>query len=472
MAPAASSNITTTGTDREFMQRSQIAMGLLLALGLMLRLILAWHQSEDLLADNDGYLAHAKPVAAGAGFHGPYTHRPTAFRPPVYPVILGGLIACGFSDPVAVAVVSFISCVAIFLLTRTLALQVGMDQRWSLLVVLGVVLDPLLLRYSILPMTEVPCAAILLAAVVAFEKFRNGGNLGDRCSMWPGILAGVLFGIGTLIRPVVMIVCVFVTLYATWCLLKAKLSAAARPTGYHATKSPATAAVSVSDLRGLYSLFIPAIVAGLVLCPWVLRNAVQFHHFIPATTHGGYTLALGNNPDFYQDVINGADEFPWDGPGLDAWQQRMIRESESQGVIATNEPVADAWYYSQAIAAIRAEPRSFLKASALRLRRFWAISTADSSAGNALSKSLVMVWYIILWTGLILQITQACFGRRLPQHRSMAVLWLVVLAFLVMHSVYWTDTRMRAPLMPIMIVISVSGWQSASTYLSGPVVKR
>jgi hypothetical protein len=448
------------------MLRSRLALGLLLALGLTLRFVLAWYRSEDLLSDNDGYLAHAKPVAAGAGFHGPYTDCPTAFRPPAYPVILGGLIAFGFSDAMAVGIVSFVSSVVIFLLTRTLALQAGMDQRWSLLAVLAVVLDPLLLRYSILPMTEVPCAAILLAAVVAFPRFRSGGVVGDQSSMWPEILSGVLFGIGTLIRPVVMIVCVFVTLYALWCDLRARRSAVVC-----STNSPPVAVVSARDLSGLVSLFIPAIVAGFVICPWVVRNAVQFHHFIPATTHGGYTLALGNNPDFYRDVINGADEFPWDGAGLDAWQKRMIRESESQGILATNEPAADAWYYSQAMAAIRAEPASFLKASALRLRRFWATATADSSAGSGLSRSLVMVWYGMLWIGLILQIAWACFGKRSPQHCLMVMLWLVILAFLVMHSVYWTDTRMRAPLMPIMIVISVSGWQSASTCLAGRVFK-
>lgn len=452
------------------MQRSQQALGLLLALGLMLRVALGWHQPEDLLADNDGYLAHAKPVAAGLGFHGPYTDRPTAFRPPGYPVLLGALIACGFSDPVAVAIVNGISCAVIFLLTRTLALQAGINLRWSLAAVLAVVLDPLLLRYSILPMTEVPCAAILLAAVVAFEKFRNCGISDNRCSMWPGILAGCLFGVGTLIRPVVMIVCAFVTLYALWCQFRTTMSPATRVTAARSLPSLSTATVSTLDLRGLFYLFLPAIVAGLVLCPWVIRNALQFHHFIPATTHGGYTLALGNNPDFYRDVINGADQFPWEGPALDAWQKRMIRESESQGIIATNEPAADAWYYSKAIAAIRAEPASFLKASALRLRRFWAISTADSSAGSALSMSLVMIWYLVLWTGLILQIAQSCVGKRSPQHRSMVMLWLVILAFLSMHTVYWTDTRMRAPLMPIMIVISVSGWQSALTYLFGRVL--
>lgn len=441
------------------MQRSQIALGLLLTFGLTLRFVLSWSHPGDLLSDNDGYLAHAKPVAAGEGFHGPWSHRPTAFRPPGYPVLLGGLMACGFSDSAAVAIVSLASCLAIILLTRTLALQFGIDERWSLLAVLGVAVDPLLLRYSILPMTEVPCAAILLAAIVTFEKFLSGYAVSDRHSVWWGIFAGVLFGIGTLIRPVVMVVCVFLTVYAI-----------GRKWKFGSSRTPSSASESKGLFRSVLSAILPVFFAGLVLCPWIIRNAVQFHRFIPATTHGGYTLALGNNSDFYRDVINGADEFPWDGPSLDAWQQRMIRESEGQGIFATDEPAADAWYYSKASAAIQADPQSFLKANVLRLRRFWAIATADPSPRTSISNRLIMVWYLVLWAGLIWQMIQDCFGLNRTEHGSRIMLWLVIVAFLVMHSVYWTDTRMRAPVMPIMIVISVAGWQSVSTYFIGRAV--
>lgn len=442
------------------MQRSQLALGLLLALGLIVRILLGWNQPEDLLADNDGYLAHAKPVAAGAGFHGPYSHRPTAFRPPGYPVILGFLMACRLSDAMSVVVLSAVSYIVIFALTGLLALQMGIPQRWSLLAILGVVLDPLLIRYSILPMTEVPCAAILLAAMVAFVKFRSGNPANEVQKIGFGILAGVLFGIGTLFRPVVLVVCLFVTLHA---ILRPRERHPSSAPGLPAPTSPTMP--SKGRLYSLLNVLIPAFVASLVLCPWIIRNAVQFRDFIPATTHGGYTLALGNNPDFYRDVINGNDQFPWDGAALDAWQQRMIQEAKSEGISGISEPATDAWYYSKAKAAILAEPRSFLKATVLRLKRFWAISTADSLEGNSFSMQLVKLWYVILWIGLLMQIAQLCLRGPSSRSHPIATLWLAILAFLVMHSVYWTDTRMRAPLMPIMIVIAVSGWQSASSYL-------
>ena len=428
------------------MQRLQLALAFLLALGLIVRVALGWHQPKDLLADNDGYLAHAAVVAAGEGFQGPYSHRPTAFRPPGYPVLLGVLKACGARDSVAVIIVSLGCYFVIFACTRSLAIQYGLDPRWSALAVFGVAFDPLLVRYSILPMTEVPCAAILLAALVVFRRAVSSCSASDRNSLWFGIIAGVLFGLGTLVRPVVLLVCLFVTLYT---LLRDWKSCSSRDAG------------SSGRLRQLVRTVTPAIFAGIMLSPWVIRNAVQFHRLVPTTTHGGYTLALGNNPDFYRDVINGEDAFPWDGPALDAWQKRMIRESESQGVPVGDEPAADAWYYSQAAAAIRAEPVSFLKATWLRLRRFWAISTKEPHGVNSLITAAVMTWYAILWAGLILQLVNLGF-RKLPEQQSMAILWLAILAFVILHSFYWSDTRMRAPVMPIMIVISVSGWQSAS----------
>ena len=41
-------------------------------------------------------------------------------------------------------------------------------------------------------------------------------------------------------------------------------------------------------------------VAAIVVSPWVIRNQRVFGKPIVTTTHGGYTLLLGNNPSFYE----------------------------------------------------------------------------------------------------------------------------------------------------------------------------
>ncbi len=405
------------------MRHQRILFWLVLLIGIGLRLALASTRPDDLLADNDGYLAHARSVSEGTGFLGPFTGIPTAFRPPAYPVALGLLQLSGINPATAVIFINLVASIFILMFTRKLSEQCGLTPGFALLTVLCVVLDPLLLRYSVLPMTEVPCAALLLVAVVLF---RDGQAQSSR--KWrTAIASGVLFGVGTLVRPVVLISCGFVSLSAF--------------------------------LRKRHvAVLLPAVVAGLTMAPWVIRNAVQFHKFIPATTHGGYTLALGNNPVFYKDVINGTDTFPWDGPALDGWQQMMIAKSHRDGVPQANEPALDSWYYKKSADAIKADPVSFLKATVLRLRRFWALTTADSQVSNRVSVG-VAVWYSLLWFGLIVERLTGWWSGKTRQTAAVGDLWLVVLSFMLMHSVYWTDTRMRAPLMPILIVLSFCGWQ-------------
>ena len=119
----------------------------------------------------------------------------------------------------------------------------------------------------------------------------------------------------------------------------------------------------------------------------------------------------------------------------------------------SSETAMDEWYYELANQAIRRFPGSFFQACALRLQRFWALSTADHAA--SLQNTLLTVWYTGLWAGLvvaaIVQLKRRNAGLCGP-------LWLCIAAFCLMHTVYWTDTRMRTPVMPILIPLSVQGW--------------
>lgn len=412
---------------------------LILLLGLGARLGLALWQPGDLTSDNDGYLAHARPVAEGRGFLGPYSDRPTAFRPPGYPMVLASLLARGVADPVAVMLINTLASVVIIWLTKVLGLQAGLSEKFAMLAAVLIAMDPLLVRYSVLPMTEVPCAAVLLAAMVLLRRTVDSGTplISSR------VVSGILFGIGILIRPTVLISCAFVSAYTLLTALRSR-----------------TAGKSLVSLVSLAML--PGVVAGLLLAPWIVRNAIRFQAFIPATTHGGYTLALGNNPDFYRDVIHGQDAFPWDGGALDSWQQQMIAQSRQEGVRQDDEPAMDAWYYEKTRTAMNADPASFLKATGLRLRRFWALTTAESMGPRVVSTG-TSFWYALLWLGLLIERIGAWQLRKTVSSGRAVDLWLVVLSFMLIHSVYWTDTRMRAPLMPVLVVLSLCGWQYAAS---------
>lgn len=437
--------------------------GVLSVVAIAIRLLLIAMRPSDLQLDQDGYIAHAGPVSEGRGFLGPWTGRPTAFRPPAYPIMLGLLMRAGFSAAVAVAVTGLLSSLVIIRLTPALCSICLGDGRHGEVAVAGggklpvsavaaaagfaalwfVAFDPLLVRYTLLPMTEIPCAALLLAALVLHLK--SGAAVGSS-RLRLAVMSGFLFGIGFLTRPVVGV--------AFGLLMLADLLSAFRERSLQNRKLAG---------KNLLRIAVACLGVVMVVGPWIVRNAIRFQRFIPATTHGGYTLALGNNSAFYRDVIRGSDEFPWDESALDRWQKAMQVSSAADGIPLDRECEVDQWYYRQAVAAIRADIPAFWSATALRIQRFWAITSATEEMPWPV-RTVVGIWYTLLWAGLGLGVLFDIFrfgpaGQ--PARESAAAvlkLWLVVFSFLLIHAVYWTDTRMRAPVMPILIVLSCVGW--------------
>ena len=425
----------------------RIPQSLLLAimLGLAVRIGGAWLRPADLTADHDGYLAHAQMIVQGDGFVGPYTHHPTAFRPPAYPIAIAAVRCIGLSVSASVTFINVGCSVAIIWLTWMLCRQLHLPSHISVVGTVITTFDPLLVRYSILPMTEVPAAAMLMAAIVSWKAAEKRNTTSDASCAGYYIVSGVLFGIGSLVRPILLVCCGILMLWRLMLRFKS----------------------GTANCKNVSRTILPLVAAFIAISPWIIRNAVQFKKFIPATTHGGYTLALGNNPDFYRDVIDGDMQFPWPGPELDAWQQRMITESAAQGVTPGDEPEQDAWYYQQAVSAMKKQPISCVKACLLRLSRFFAVTPgADDGLPKAVTL-LIGLWYGIIWLGVVAVVVQSVIGLwRVPgsvvqpdlrPQTSLVDLWLVVLSFMLLHGFYWTDTRMRAPVMPIFCIIAAVG---------------
>ena len=125
---------------------------------------------------------------------------------------------------------------------------------------------------------------------------------------------------------------------------------------------------------------------------------------------------------------------------------------------------------------MKAQPLSFLKSCLLRLRRFCAITPGSDSGLPRFATTLIAVWYGLIGIGVVLAIGRtipACrrvlrfhLKEHIPQDHTLADLWLIVVSFMLLHSVYWTDTRMRAPVMPFVCIIAAVGWQSLWTFVS------
>jgi len=92
--------------------------------------------------------------------------------------------------------------------------------------------------------------------------------------------------------------------------------------------------------------------AAIVMSPWVIRNYRELGAFVPATTEGGYTFWVTNNPR----AIGGGECFPPD----DLTPFEGLSEVE-----------ADKLFYRMGIEHVKAEPRLFAKRVASRFVRLW-----------------------------------------------------------------------------------------------------
>lgn len=490
--------VTTSTAGQTTTRLTNVAWGVVIA-GVVIRLLLQFLKAGNLNSDPDAYVRLSQSLTAGAGFSIEGTTVPTAFRPPLFPILLAVPQWVGLSKIVSIAVVQLATSTMLFIGTFQLAVLMGLRQRGATLAVCMVVCDPLLLYYSSLPMTEVPAAAFLTWAAVSVVQIwqRLSADIFKGVILC-GIFAGCCFGFGGLCRPILLVACASVSIllfvWATFRSLslylrefraeKCKLRFRAELGDEHGQKSDQKRAISnhvtfaadpepmlrpqiLNNVKRLIAVSVPAIVAALLLCPWLIRNAVCFQQFIPATTHGGYTLLLGNNPVFYAEVVNQPRQPRWSGDSLNRWNQQLAQDMEAAGLHPADEVGRDRWMYARAKTNIAADESSFRRACVLRLKRFWAVVPIAAAENGVAARALVGIFYSVIGVGLLAQVLLNIkqffgsvpgpgFSRRFQPW----ILWSLVFAFVLMHSVYWTNTRMRAPLMPVLIVLAMMSYSA------------
>ncbi|QDT54487.1 hypothetical protein Pan44_25200 [Caulifigura coniformis] len=393
----------------------------------------------NLSDDRDVYLAMATGIREGRGLSSPGTTIPTAFRPPLYPLLLVPVSDSPFGRAALHCGIAAGMVLAVYWLAGLSTLSPGR----KLFAALVVAVDPLLVYYSTLPMTETLAAAgsaLLLAAAAAACKSASVHRRTVYCAM-----GAVAFGVCVMTRPTYWAFTACVVAFGLWQVIRG-------------TRDPGKHEPRTRDwvLGGLLTVAIVA--------PWVIRNGKVMGRPILTTTHGGYTLLLGNNDAYYDEVVRQPLGTVWDGshgPGQQAWVAHLadqMREAGVEGEIAT-----DQWMKDRAWETIRARPGTFLEACIRRFLSFWAVrphAESASAAGRALSL-FSAVWYSALWVALTLGVWNAIRTGGCAVELSL----LLIVAFVLVHLVYWTDARMRAPIMPAIAILAAgAGFKRSANF--------
>ncbi len=169
----------------------------------------------------------------------------------------------------------------------------------------------------------------------------------------------------------------------------------------------------------------------------------QFGEPIWTTTHGGYTLALANNPVYYRDVLHGPPGRVWTGHDQWLWADSVSRETAGM-----SEPAADRFWRNQALNLAREQPADFARATLARLTHFWALAPI-ASVYSSTARIATLAWTIPLFFALALGFTSPPPGPGPASRHRPAILGLTVV-----HAFFWTDLRMRAPIVPAIALVA------------------
>jgi hypothetical protein len=365
---------------------------------------------------------------------------PTAFRPPLYPWLLSWFANSEvINKPALIAIHLGLGTATCFLCWSIAKVLLRSGQTPTVgnpsfntigpwLVGLCVAIDPILVRQSTLIMTET--LATMLATLVWWTWI----HLEVRGKLWriySGLAIGSLMGLFCLTRSSGLV----------WFSLLIPLTFVS------------CIKLCPTETRPNQIGFVLFLVLGgmLVLTPWSIRNRVLMGKAIWTTTHGGYTLLLANNPilfDHYEEVNLSRD---WNEAGFHEW---WAKKSVDAGFITELEH--DRHANSLAWQTIQERPRGFAVACVARFGWFWAWWPSHVDSTPRFTIVMIGAWYG--FTTLLFVVAAFCsLGsfRKIfnPQ-------WLPAIALVLgisgVHMVYWSNMRMRAPLIPVVYVASVS----------------
>ncbi|MEO2010009.1 MAG: glycosyltransferase family 39 protein [Pirellulaceae bacterium] len=366
--------------------------------------------------DADQYQAIATTLVSHHVF-ATFPEHPTAFRPPLYPFTLALLGPTGAWAKMRIVTFHIVLTVLTVVITFRLAHRLGAPPTIAATIV---ALDPILIRQSTFAMTETLAALLAIAGVWALIQ------LTEQPRWSRGLASGILIGLACLCRPTFLIWGGLVA-----CVLSVQC-------------------IRRSSLRPTTLMLVLGI--GAMIGPWVVRNAIVMGHPIIATTHGGYTLWLGNNADFYEHLRTEGPAVPWDSAELDARFATLNKQNEH------DERGIDRECYSRAKSAIRADPSGFVIAVGVRVARlFQPIPNQVSSEGLTMRtiRYGIGIWYLLIGGSVLAGLWKT--RRDLFTSRYLPGLLLVV-AFIGLHAFYWCNMRMRAPLMPWLAIVAAAGW--------------
>lgn len=389
--------------------------------------------------------------------------KPTAFRPPLYPLLLVPCVALGDAAWWAMAGLHVALGLVAVLAVYAVGCRLG-GRAVGTIAGLLVAGDPLLVWQSTQLMSETACVTMVALAIAAGVRACCGGL--KRASF----LAGVFAGLAALCRANLLPWAVWVPVVIGWVHLRwatGSLSIRGKNSDLAAgAGAPRSGSAPSRHLRGnrgnlregITTALLVSCGVAIVLLPWGIRNRLVLGRWIFGTTHGGVTFLLANNDDFYDHIAEGNSPGSWQADRFQRWWTDQVASSGLQG-----EAQIEALAYRMAWNTIWRRPGEFARASLFRVGWLWS-PLPEGGLGRGFPHWTTIRWmisgyYLALYAVAGLGLWQLC--RRAKGEMSACTVILLGVGLIAVltgvHALYWSNIRMRAPAMPFVCLMGALG---------------
>ena len=408
-------------TSEEKIRRS--LMWMVLA-GLAIRLLTVLFSYKYLLDPAEDYFGYGwevgrvgRALASGHGFANPYQgdSGPTAALPPLYPLIVGGVfklfgIYSKASALVLLAtqsITSAVTCIPIyFIAQKVFGSRIARISGWAW------TFFPYAIAISAGTIWSTSLSALMFALLLWLVLYLADGN----ASWWAWIDLGLLGGLIGLNNPTILpLLCALVIWI--WFRLRAR------------------------DRGCIPQAAVAALIAMLLISPWVVRNYYVFDRFIPMRSNLGLHLRVGNTLD--------TSEY-WHAELDPPHSPREMSEMLQTGEIAYMDHKKE-----QAFAFIHAHPGVYAYLVFKRFADFWTgiwnlspqwIKDNPGQAANIPFCTAITIFAFI--------------GLRRTFYYDHSAAWAFSICLLVYPIIYYLTTYeipYRHPLDPLLVILAVAG---------------
>lgn len=377
----------------------------------------------------------ARALVTGHGYADPFLGHtgPTTWVAPLYPLLMAAVfklfgVYTLHSAWVLLTINSFFSALTALttyeIAARCFNRRVAVWSAWIW------ALYPAAMQYAVRWIWEMTLSTWLLSVILVLAlRMRRIGEIpadpdlrsnDDSRTLWRWLIFGLLWGILGLSNPSLLL---FLPACGLWVLHGT----------HHVRKQVVFASMS-------------ALAFILCISPWIIRNALVFHRFIPMRANFGAEMYLGNGPGAMGFLME--YNHPFEAPD----QLRLYKQMGEVAYAHMRGRLA--WNY------IASDPGLFLRNSVKRLYFFWA--SVPHPAGDA--------WYIepVRVANFAFASLAGLFGLVLALKRRVPAAWLFAWAFLLIPLIYYFVTvhaRFRNPLEPLIAILAVYLFQSAKRRL-------